>query len=255
MTLILAMGCKEGIVLAADGQKTNTYKIGGLDIHTRSKTRKIQEFGKNMLWAGAGKEEDIIEFGNRIEALLDNVKKESLTIPNSELYRSLKEIVVAIGCRDPNSLLSYIVIGPQEIWYWSSEKQRPDSKAPNEPLTFDKNYFANRSPCVCAGNSAVALAVQIITHRYLDRRYMPGQGTTYYPRQYTLQQGVLVVYAAMMEAINLLAFGIGHPIDIRVIRNDGVREVFDQDTLEVCYSDLTEADYQLFKEVVRRHFN
>jgi 20S proteasome alpha/beta subunit len=254
MTLILAMGCKEGIVLAADGQKTNSYKVGGSDIYTRSETQKIQEFGKNKLWAGAGKEGDIIEFGNRIEALPDNVKEESLTRLDSELNRSLKEIAVAIGDRDSN-VLSYIIAGPQAIWHWSNEKQTPDSKTPNEPITYDKNFFATRSPCACAGNSAVALSVQIIVHRYLDRRHVPGQGILHYPRQYTLEQGVVVIYGAMTEAIELCAFGIGLPIDVRVIRNDGAREVFDHEKLEACYSDLMEADYQLFKEVVRRHFN
>jgi hypothetical protein len=239
------MGCKEGIILAADGQTTHLHSLSS-DVYTRSETRKIQEFGKNKLWAASGNEVSIIEFEKRIDALSDEVKETSLTDLDSELSRSLKDIAVGIRDRDPKSLESCIVVDPEGIWYWERNA--------DEPKTWHRSLFVERSKFLRAGNPAAVLAAQVITNRYLDRRYKPEQGAEYYGRQYTLEQGAVAMYGAMTEAINLLAVWVGDPIDIRAIRNNGVIVPFDQDKLEECYSDFTKEDCRLFEEVVRRHF-
>jgi hypothetical protein len=59
----------------------------------------------------------------------------------------------------------------------------------------------------------------------------------------------------MKEAISLLAFGVGNPIDVRAIRNDGVIVPFDQDKLEKCYSDLTARECLLSAEIVQCYFD
>ena len=242
MTLIAAMGCKKGIILAADGQNTLTHKIDDFNVYTRSTTRKIQKFGKNKLWAAAGSEGGIIEFGKRIDALSDDVKKKPLTDPKSDLYQSLNDIAVGIRDRDPKNPLYYVVVGPQEIWYWKNKTKKWRDKTSYDLAPYAGDYFANRCKIVWVGDTGVTLPAQIITNRYIECLH-------------TLEQGVLAVYAAMKEAISLLAFGVGTPIDVRAIRNDGVIVPFDQDKLEKCYSDLTARECLLFAEIVQRCFD
>jgi hypothetical protein len=227
MTFIVAVPCKDGVVLASDGQATIYTRFptasGIARVETKVRTQKIFELGNNRLWACSGSEKDITRFWDMLRRALDNTKNRPLT--NLELKECLGDFFLEtmfaarkeeehqdLPSPYPLRCPEYLVVGHQKhpvIWRMTGD--------------CDSNFY-DIDQCEITEHIVFAigsLVGQWITHAFFNNLIDIGLERT--PREYSLEQGSLIAYRLVKEVIKIDGL-VGEPTDVWTVANNEVEQ-------------------------------
>lgn len=194
MTLVLAIVCQNGIVMAADSAATFPEGI-------KQPTEKIRRLGNWMLWGASGHEgmiQDIevaLTKGRTPESYMKSVEhcREQLRKVLKPVYQAWKDYQVPIPPPPYNQwqTAQLLFVG------FLGGKPRIIEVEPNLAVGQMEDY----------GHHAIGSAAQIAQARmYPHRRRYP-----------TLNWGKVIAYRTMREAIDIAASGVAEPIHLWTI--------------------------------------
>jgi proteasome beta subunit len=219
MTLILVLPAKDGIVMASDGQVT-----AGM---VRSSGQKILRLNERCLWAASGE-----------LALIQRVEERLMTLPPDASLHQLRDPVCQIVKQCVTDLLQLDFRTP-------FFQQNPDALLRLHPADF---IFAEFAP-----SPAVLHILLNGTPEWIkDRAFASGSGDMfayallqkYQGLALNLDRASLLAYKVLEEAITVGAYGLGPPIDLWQINNDGIKQLNDSEkaALEDASRALREAE-------------
>ena len=201
MTLVLAIRCREGVVLASDSQATSD----AAGQPTRHPVRKLFDVGGRIAWGAAGsvglqqalgdtlarRERRLVEDSDPRGALVD------ATIPIQQ--QALRDYVPHPGTQPPD--LSCI------FCWWTADGPRIFSV----PRTGSDHQLHETHAAVGTGDIFADFAMASIAHF----------GTP----ALSLEQAKMVALKAIADAIDVAAVYLGHPIQMAVVTEAGVRAI------------------------------
>lgn len=195
MTLIIVLACKDGLVMAADSQVTLLSSGGPV----RQEAIKIKQVGQTILWAGSGE----VGFLQKIEKGLD-------ALPNEMKKASLEK------------LKAHFVATIHTLRKEALDRRRE---------LYGSTKGASGADVLFCGYSDNAQILHISKDAQDEELQefgyaASGIGDTF---AYTLlrgkdiknmscEEGKVLAYRVIHEAVEVGAFGLGEPIDIWVIR-------------------------------------
>jgi len=212
MTLIIALACKDGVILASDGQAT-TFSTGGPIRRTLS---KIKRLGEHKLWADSG----TVGMIQKIEVTFNSLPKEILNA--SLIEPQLRQAI----------LQNAHTLRAQELKrHRSLHGQGRDMEAGVADLLIVEYQ---KTPQIwhinpdCADEFLEEFGYgtsgsgDIFAHTLLKN---------FKVKDFSIEQGCLIAYRVLKDAIDIGAFGLGEPIDIWVIDSEGVKQKSESEKL------------------------
>ncbi len=199
MTLVLALICTDGIIMASDGQSTFVTEGGPM----RLPAEKIRAFGDRFVWSGSGDVGLLQKIGLGLDDLSEGTLKRPIAKLRAEIRAKVRgeqkdagEKYLPIAKKFPMPIAHVLVAGYSEGKPWILEID------PNGTDTLLEEYrFA-----AVGGGAHFVYAV------------LSGFGR----HSWTLETGKIVCYKVVHEAINVAAFGLGLPIQIWELPKIGV---------------------------------
>ena len=201
MTVVLAIRCREGVVLASDGQVT-TDAAGQ---PTKAPARKLFDVGSRLAWGAAG------------SAGLQQTLRAELAALNGqatgaeELRQRLASVVIPI---QQQGLARYVPHPGTEapelavIFCWC------DSDGPHIleiPRTGSDHQFHERYSAIGSGDIFARFGMTSVAHlNTIDL---------------SLEQAKMVAFKAIADAIEVAAVFLGPPIQLYVVRDGGADRV------------------------------
>lgn len=201
MTLVLAIRCREGVVLASDGQAT-TDAAGQ---PTRAPVRKLFDLHGRVAWGAAGS----VGLQQTLREQLASLER--LDLPAPALRRALTEVVIPIQQRAMHDFVSHPGAVPPDlscIFCWHDE-ERPWMLS--IPRTGADHQLHDGYSAIGSGDIFAAFAMASVAHL----------GTA----DLTLEQAKMVTYKAIADAIDVAAIFLGPPIQMYTVTAAGAREV------------------------------
>jgi proteasome beta subunit len=203
MTLVLALRCREGVVLASDGQATSD----AAGQPTRSPVRKLFDIGGRVAWGSAGS----IGLQQTLHAELGALNGHSDDA--GQLRRRLAGLVTPLQQTAMREFVPFAGAEPPELaclFCWC------DASGPrilSIPRTGSDHQFHERHAAIGSGDIFAELTVRSIAH--LDSTEL------------TVEQAKMVAYRTVADAIDVAAVYLGPPIQMYVItaeRAEAVRQ-------------------------------
>jgi len=243
MTLVIALACRDGIVMASDGQATASSSAGPVKLQYI----KIRQIGNSTLWAGAGD----IEFTQKVEKEIDNIPKELREAGIDKIrYQHLLAKVFGIrkskldrfrglyGERGESRATPDVLL----IADYTGEAPRIIHVSPNVDDTELQEF----------GFGAIGIG-DTFAHTILK---------SYDVRELSVEEGKALAYKVIRDAIEVGAFGLGEPIDIWTItkvkvesggltKAQRLREE-EMIALRDVYNALKEAEVETFKRIIKK---
>lgn len=235
MTLIIALACKDGIIMASDGQATGGSAGGPI----RMAIQKIYSINNHLLFGAAGNVGVIQKSKSIISSLSQELDKELSSDIREKVRTSLFQVYKnevdrhrafykgtpyedIMNAPAANVLLcDYLKKGDIEqkiIWHVA-----PDC---SDEVLNDIGYG-----CVGSGD--------VFAYTLLKN----------YPiKKLSVEKGKLVAYRVIKEAIEIGAYGLGEPIDIWVITDKGIKQISKKELMAI------EDTYNLWKDTERKVF-
>jgi DNA-binding MarR family transcriptional regulator/20S proteasome alpha/beta subunit len=203
MTLVLALRCRDGIVLASDGQAT-TDAAGQ---PTRQPVRKLFDVGARVAWGTAGCIGLQQTLADELAARGDELAAED----PARLRRRLAEIVIPIQQRALQDFVPHPGCLPPDlacIFCWFSHGE---GRILSIPRTGSDHQLHHRHSAVGTGDIFADFAMASVAH--LDTMCL------------SLEQAKMVAYKAVADAIDVAAVYLGPPIQMYVVDGRGARRV------------------------------
>jgi 20S proteasome alpha/beta subunit len=201
MSLVLAIRCKRGAVLASDGQAT-TDAAGQ---PTRQPVRKVFDIAGQVAWGAAGS----IGLQQALEEQLEGFAVGAS--PAGELRRRLAEIVIPIQQQALADWVSHAGAAPPDLscifCWWQGDRARILSV----PRTGSDHQFHDRHAAIGSGDIFADFAMASVAH--LDT---PDLG---------LEEAKMVAFKAIADAIDVAAVFLGPPIQMYVVTAQGAAAV------------------------------
>jgi 20S proteasome alpha/beta subunit len=214
MTLVVALSCKDGIVMASDGQATGGSTGGPI----RMPIQKIFKINTNVLFGAAGNVGIIQKVREFIQSYSTDLENDL----NSQLMEAVRKSFFGIYRNEIDRHRAFYQGTPQEdirnvpladvLLCKFSENQKmiwhiyPDCS--DERLE-EIGYG-------CSGSG------DIFAHTLLKN---------YLKKKLTTEEGKLIVYRVIREAIEIGAFGLGEPINIWTMNKEGIKEISKEELL------------------------
>lgn len=232
MTLIIALACKDGVIMASDSQAT----IGSTGGPVRSTISKIKHLRENKLWAASGS----LGMIQKLEEVFNRIPKELINAPINE--HQLRQVIIQ----------NALTLRAQELQrHRALHGQGRDNEAGMADLLIIEYQNSARIWHInhdCAdefleefgyGTSGIG---DIFAHTLIKN---------YKIKDLTVEQGCLIVYRVLRDAIDIGAFGLDEPIDIWIIDNNGVRQKSQDEMLALrdSYASWKEAEEETFKNL------
>jgi 20S proteasome alpha/beta subunit len=232
MTLIVGLACKDGVILASDGQLT-TFSTGG---PVRRTVSKIKYLGDYKLWGASGS----VGMIQKIEAVFSSLPKEILnaSLNEPQLRQTILQNVHALRAhelqrhralygqnRDMEAGVADLLIveyqGNARIWHIN-----PDCA---DEFLEEFGYGTSGSGDIFAYTLLKNFEI----------------------KEFSVEQGPLIAYRVLRDAIDIGAFGLGEPIDIWVVDKDRIRKKQENEMLALrdAYAMWMEAEEENFKEL------
>lgn len=201
MTLVLAIRCREGVVLASDGQAT-TEAAGQ---PTRVPVRKLFGLGRRIAWGAAG------SVGLQ-QALAERLAwEEDRLAAASDPREALVDAVIPIQQQALRDFVPHLDAPPPDlacIFCWC---ERDGARIWSIPRTGSDHQLHGDYCAVGTGDIFAQFAMASVAHL----------GTP----ELTLEQAKMVAYKAVADAIDVAAVYLGPPIQMYVVTPAGAREV------------------------------
>jgi proteasome beta subunit len=201
MTLVLAVRCRDGVVLASDGQATSD----AAGQPTRAVAEKLFALGDRVAWGAAGS----VGLQQTLSAQLGAVNGE--TRDAEALRRLLASLVIPLQQEAVRGFVPHPGSTPPELaclfCWWAPDGPRILSI----PRTGSDHQFHDGYAAIGSGDIFAAHAMRSIEHVGIA-----GLGT---------EQAKMVAYRAVAEAIDVAAVFLGPPIQMAVVTAAGVRLV------------------------------
>lgn len=202
MTLVLAVRCREGVVLASDGQATSD----AAGQPTRQPVRKLFALGDRIAWGAAG------SLG------LQQSVREALELHAEAILAAddprgvLTQAVIPIQQRAVSQWVPHAGAEPPElacIFCWWSASAGP--RIFSVPRTGSDHQLHERHAAVGTGDIFADFAMASVAHL----------GTP----ELSLEQAKMVALKAVSDAIDVAAVYLGPPIQMHVVTRAGARPV------------------------------
>ena len=202
MTLVLAIRCREGVVLASDGQAT-TDAAGQ---PTRLAVQKLFALGGRIAWGAAGSVGLQQALAERLDAVADRVLEAAdpraalvdAVIPIQQ--KALRDFVPHPGAQPPDLAC---------VFCWLDTSGAP--RIFSIPRTGSDHQLHDGHAAVGTGDIFADFAMVSIAHL----------GTP----DLTTEQAKMVALKAIADAISVAAVYLGPPIQMSVVTRAGVHEV------------------------------
>lgn len=202
MTLIIAMPCQDGVVLASDGQETRGQ--------VRTSTRKIKRWGTNCIWAGAGS-----------LSLIQRVEEQIATLPPAPLV-DIRDLVARVITNSVRQLLELDFRTPffrenPEILQslcpgdFVFVQAQPEPKILHIPSVGTPEWIMDSA--IASGSGS--LFAYALLGKYWNNDNFRTRVTT--------AEGSVLAYKVIEEAIEVGSYGLGPPIDIWVVKDGNIR--------------------------------
>jgi proteasome beta subunit len=204
MTLVLALRCRDGVVLASDGQAT-TDAAGQ---PTRQPVRKLFGAGGRVAWGAAG---SIGLQQSLADALAEHEHDIVAAKTPPRLRRQLTDLVLPIQQRALRDFVAQPGSQPPDLacifcWYDTS-----GAGILSVPRTGSDHQLHDRHAAVGTGDIFADFAMASVAH--LDTLRL------------SLEQAKMVAYKTVTDAIDVAAIYLGPPIQMYVVTQSGASEV------------------------------
>jgi 20S proteasome alpha/beta subunit len=215
MTLVLALRCDEGVVLASDGQAT----CDAAGQPTRAPVRKLFDVGGRVAWGSAGS----IGLQQTLQAELGALNGHSDDA--GQLRRRLASVVTPLQQAAMRDFVPHAGADPPELaclFCWC------DASGPrilSIPRTGSDHQFHQRHAAIGSGDIFAEMTVRSIAH--LDSADL------------SVEQAKMVAYRTVADAIDVAAVFLGPPIQMYVVTVDGTQSV-PQDEIDGGLADAVE---------------
>ncbi len=235
MTLIVGLACTDGVVLAADGLSAGVAFELDQIFKMAYPSSKINPMGNNILWGAAGSVGIIQAVEIEFEKLPKKVK--NMSLHDLDLQRQIKKILSAcvsseIVRQRQAGLPSTSVTGAQLLL------------VANDPIRiwtvgYNDDAFVEQLGCGVIGNGTLFAHMALLPFRSNSFFNKPKS------KSLSTEQGCLVAYRAIRDAIEASLDRVGLPVDIWMIKdNEKPTHVSGQvmKTLEEAYVMWKEAE-------------
>jgi len=250
MTLILALKCKDGVILASDGQATGISSGGPI----RQRCKKIHKIAENVLLAASGSVGVIQRCRDAIRELARLIPKGGLDTPIPIKDKRSEGKMIDIFLRDKirDVILRINKVEIERYKTFHGERKGPLPLADIILVFYDPKErrfriwhvgpdggeeFLDELGYGCSGIG------DTFAHAYLKNFYDEG---------INVEMGKLIAYRVIKEAIEVGAYGLGEPIDIWVLKEENGKIT----TYELSEDELMglEDSYHTWKEGERKIF-
>ena len=204
MTLVLALRCGAGIVLASDGQAT--AEAAGQP--TRRPVRKLFDLGGRIAWGAAGSIGLQQTLG---EALAEREHELVRGADAGGLRRELTELVIPIQQRALKDFVAHPGSQPPDLACIFCWREGDAARILSIPRTGSDHQLHESHSAVGTGDIFADFAMASIAP--LDTGRL------------TLEQAKMVAFKAVSDAIDVAAVYLGPPIQMYVITGEGARAV------------------------------
>jgi 20S proteasome alpha/beta subunit len=211
MTVVLAVACAEGVVIASDGQATD-MSGGNLAVATKSTVQKLFTLGDHVAWGATGSGGLIQRFDDRVRKL----DPKSLELPIENLRQQLAEEQRAMQRQAVSEVVQGVpgsnqapTVAPLFAGYTSGQPWILEVTAAGEDTVYDETY------AVGSGGVFAKQAMAAIAHYDFPKR--------------SLDETKVIAWRALDDCIASSAFGIGHPIRIISVEAGGLTELDDDE--------------------------
>lgn len=249
MTLVIALSCKDGIVMASDGQATSLSSGGPV----KQKYRKIFRLNKHVLLGASGTIGIIQRCRDEISEFIGLLSNKGLnhTLKEEKPDGKLQDIKIRDKIRGLIFSINKDERERHEAFY-NTKKQAPladillvirDPKkerfriwhvAPDggEELLDELGYG-----CTGIGD--------VFAHALLK---------DYNIKEMDVEKGKPIAYRVIKEAIGIGAFGLGKPIDIWIMKNNQISQLSKKEimALEDTYQAWKETERGVFKKIYNK---
>jgi proteasome beta subunit len=201
MTLVLAIRCRDGIVLASDGQATS--EAAGQP--TKRATRKLFDIGGRIAWGAAG------SVGLH-QALRERLGEfDGLPAHPDALRRRLVEVVLPIQQQALADFVAHPGTVPPDLSSLFCWCDGAGAHMLSIPRTGSDHQFHPRYSAIGSGDIFADYAMTSIAHLA--------------PAALGLEQAKMVAHKAISDAIEVAAVFLGPPIQMYVVTCEGARAV------------------------------
>lgn len=201
MTLVLALRCRDGVVLASDGQAT--AEAAGQP--TRQPVRKLFGLGEHVAWGAAGS----LGLQQTLREALD--ERAERLVAGPRLRGRLTDVVIPIQQRALRDFVPHPGAPPPDLscifCWWDDGAARILSV----PRTGSDHQLHERHSAVGTGDIFADFAMTSVAHL----------GTA----SLSLEQAKMVAYKTVADAIDVAAVYLGPPIQMYVVTAEGAAEV------------------------------
>jgi len=256
MTLIIALKCKNGVILASDGQATGISSGGPI----KQRCRKIFQLPGNALLGASGTVGVIQRCRDNIAMYSQDISEHGLDHTIGDIEERSDEKVKCVTLRDKiKGLVFFINKDEQERHkaFYGDERGAP--LADIILVFYDKAQEKFRIWHVAPDGG----------DEFLDELGYgcSGIGDTFgyaflknfYSEDLDIQVGTVIAYRVIQEAIEIGAYGLGEPIDIWIIEKEGddikVKSL-STDELSALHDTCCmwrEVEKDVFKKKIKRH--
>jgi 20S proteasome alpha/beta subunit len=216
MTLVVALACKDGVILAADGQSAGVAYELERTFGMAYPASKINHLGDKILWGGSGSAGIIQTLEEGFEELQKEADNISLHDPNLQLR--LKEIHSAcvrpeIDSQKKYGISSTELIGAQLLFVANDVEY-------HNPIkiwcigSLGHSIFLEEDGIGIIGDATLFANMSLLNFRRNLIWYKPKS------KSLSTEQGCLVAYRAVKDAIEASLDRVGPPIDIWTIKNN-----------------------------------
>jgi len=238
MTLIIALACRNGIIMASDGQATGGSAGGPI----RMPIHKIFKINESVLFGAAGSvgviqrsRDRMYSFSKDLKGdwnydLMEKVRKSLFSVYKNEIERHR-----AFYKGTPRENISNAPIADVLLCSFLKKEDKEQKIIWHiAPDCSDERLDEIGYGCSGSGD--------IFAHTLL-KNYLVGE--------LDIEEGKLVVYRVIKEAIEIGAYGLGEPIDIWTITDKGIKKISQDEMMAIddtCNS-WKEVEREVFKSI------
>ena len=250
MTLVVALACKDGVVLAADGQTLGYALQDGKTYSMVFTACKIDYLGDNILWGGAGLAELIQKVETEFKKLPEEFKNSSLHDLKllSWLRNTLHECNrPEIAAQMERGVPADQIIGAPLLFVSYDEKYHDDAAKIWSLGSLSHGMFWEQYGCGVIGDATLHTHMALLNYRSNLRGRKPRS------KSLTTDQGCLVAYRAVKDAIEASPDRVGDPVDIwKIKKSEGPKQIVgdNKSKQEQAYLEWKEAEITALQNLI-----